>query len=516
MTSDPETPEPERRRVGTGLISGTAWTAIHVLVSVPVAFLVNVVIARSLGVVDYGRLAILTMVLALATAAASSGVASALMQFVTKASESGRRDDVPHLVRGAQGYNLFIAAPVVSIILALVVDVPWPFVAMAIAFGVFGPAVLQVGPTLLYAHHRAALAAQFAMVTSLLVQAAVVVTVLINPTPGAVWAARVAATGVLMVVPFLALSHRLQHAALRPAVPWSLPRAFWAFAVPTGLATLLSQLVTDRVQVLFLEWLGDAVEVGLFALAFGLAAHILAPVQAAVGPLLPAFAALRERGPDHARDGLLRVTRVAATVTGSVLSVGVPLLAGLIPWIYGDAFAASSDFFVLMACTVGIVIVGSAAFASMMARLKGGTYLYVNVAALGVMAGVAVTTIPWLGAWGAVASMVSGTLVRALTMVAIEARHYGVGVMSMIGAFGPAIVGVSAALLVWFVVVDGFLAPGWVAAVVGAALSCALFLVGLRLTRGGLTPADTDTLLDAIPSKLRRVATLGVRLVARP
>lgn len=511
---EPEVPDPGRRAVGEGLISGTAWTAIHVIVSVPIAFLVNVLVARSLGVVGYGRLAILTMVLAVATAAASSGVGAALMQFVTTAAESGRRREVSRLVSGAQGYNLLLAAPVVAIVVAVVVDVPWPFLVLAVVFGIFGPALLQVGPVLLASAHRSDRAAQLAMVSNAFIQLAVVVTVLIHPSAGSVWAARVAATGTLMVLPFLALSRSLRRAALRPAPPWSLPRPFWVFAVPTGVATLLSQLATDRVQVFFLEWLGDSVSVGLFALAFGLAIHILAPVQAAVGPLLPAFAALRERGADRARDGLLRVTHVAAVVTGSVLSLGVPILAGLIPWIYGDEYVASSDYFVLMACAAGVVVVGSGSFASLMARLRGASYLYINAAALAVMAGMALATIPGWGAWGAVASMVGGTSSRALMMVAVETSHHGIRAWRMTASFTPMIVAIIVTVTVWFVLGSRAPGPEWASAVAGGVISFALFAVALRLTRTGLAPTDREALLGVVPSRVRPVASLSVQLVS--
>lgn len=512
---DPEVPDPGRRAVGEGLISGTAWTAIHVIVSVPIAFLVNVLVARNLGVVDYGRLAILTMVLTVATTAASLGVGSALMQFVTRAAESGRRREVSRLVSGAQGYNLFLAAPVVALVVVLVVDVPWPFLVLAVTFGIFGPALLQVGPILLATEHRSDRAAQLAMVSNVCIQMAVVVTVLLHPTAGSIWAARVAATGALMVLPFLALSRSLRRAALRPARPWSLPRAFWVFAVPTGVATLISQLVTDRVQVFFLEWLGDSVAVGLFALAFGLAAQILAPVQAAVGPLLPAFAALKARGPDKAREGLLRVTHVAAVVAGAVLSLGIPVLAGLIPWIYGRSYAPSSEYFVLMACAAGFVVVGSGAYASLMARLRGATYLYVNVAALSVMASVAAIAIPPLGAWGAVASMIGGSSVRALLMVALEVRHHGIAVGEMAVSFVPMIAASVTTVLVWFVLVERVLGPQWVSVVVGGVVSFALFAVLLALTRTGLASDDRLALLAIVPTRVRPLADRGVRVLSR-
>lgn len=519
MTGAPDEPPPERRGVGQGLISGTAWTAIHVAVSVPIAFLVNVVVARNLGVVDYGRLAILTMILALATAAASLGVGAALMQFVTKASEAAREHEVDRLVSGAQGYNLFIAAPLVAIVVAVVVDVPWPYLVLAIVFGIFGPAMLQVGPILMATQHRSDRAAQIAIFSNLVIQASVVTTVLVHPTASAVWIARIATTGVLMSLPLLVLTPRLRRAALRPRSPRSLPRPFWVFAVPTGVAALVSQLVTDRVQVFFLEWLDDSVTVGLYALAFGLAAQILAPVQAAVGPLLPAFAALRERGDDHARRGLLRVTRVAAVTTGGVLSLGLPGLAVLIPWIYGRDFAPSADYFVVMACAAGFVVVGSGSYASLMARLRGGSYLRVNLSALAVMTGVALAMIPPWGAWGAVASMVAGTTVRALLMVAIEMRAYAIGALQMWRAFAPLMIATGVVAVVWFGLCTrldlGSPVVAVAVAVAGALIGGAGFVIGLRLGGAGLEVEDTAVLLVAVPSRLRSPARSLLVLLSR-
>lgn len=513
MTSGAPSVDPDRRRVSDGLISGTAWTAIHVLVSVPVAFLVNIVVARRLGAVDYGQLALLTMVLSLATAAASLGVGAALVQFVTKAAEGGRRSDVARTISGVQGYNLFVVAPLVAAILALVLDVRGPLLAVAIVFGVLAPAALQVGPTLLTTEHRSDRAAKLAIVSNIGIQSAVLVTVLLHPEATSVWIARIAATGVLMVLPFLALSAVLRRPALRPGAPWLLPKGFWAFAVPTGVGTLISQVVTDRVQVIFLQWFGDPVAVGLFALGFGLAAQVLAPVQAAVGPLLPAFAALQTRGADEVREGLLRVTRVSAVATGSVLALGVPLLAGLVPWIYGEQYAPSGDYFLVMACAVAITVVGAGSYASLMSRLRGRTYLVVNIASLLVMAGVALALVPPFGAWGAVASMVCGTTSRAFAMTATEARARGIPARRMAAAHGPVVVAVLAVAATWLVSAvpsapDG--ARGWLA----SATSFVLYLLVLRLVGWGLTGAERTRLVGALPHRARRLATVGLRLVS--
>lgn len=507
-------PGPARRGVGSGLVRGAAWTGVHVMVSVPVAFVVNVVVARRLGVVDYGELAVLTMVLTLATATASLGVGAALLQFSTKALEAGRLDDVTGLVRGAQGYNVLIAAPLVAVVVAVVVDVPLPLLLLAIVFGIFAPAALQVGPLVLAAQHRSDRAAQFAIVSNLFVQTAVVVTVLVFPSPQAVWVARIVAGGVLMTLPFLAISTALRRAALSPRSPFALPRGFWAFAIPTGLATLVSTLVTDRVQVFLLDWLASPATVGLFALAFGLAGQILTPVQAAVGPLVPAVSALTERGPEAARAGLLRITRLSAVTTGLVVSAGAPLLAGLIPFIYGADYGPASDLFLVMVCSSGFVVVGAVSYASLMARLQGARYLQVNLLALLVMATVAFAAIPPLGAWGAVASVVAGTLLRALLMVGLEAKHYRIRMGELVSAFAPVFVAGSATLGVWFLGVSNLTAGAWALAFGGALGASGIYVVAVKVTRSGVRSADRDMLLAAVPGRLRPAMRLTLRVLS--
>ncbi|MCK2124962.1 hypothetical protein, partial [Pseudomonas sp. PNPG3] len=41
-------------------VRGAVWTVVHTFVAIPVAFLVNLLMARVLGAADYGRLAFLT------------------------------------------------------------------------------------------------------------------------------------------------------------------------------------------------------------------------------------------------------------------------------------------------------------------------------------------------------------------------------------------------------------------------------------------------------------------------
>jgi O-antigen/teichoic acid export membrane protein len=280
------------------------------------------------------------------------------------------------------------------------------------------------------------------------------------------------------------------------------------------LATLVSTLVTDRVQVFLLEWLASPTTVGLFALAFGLAGQILTPVQAAVGPLVPAVSALTERGPEAARAGLLRITRLSAVTTGLVISAGAPMLAGLIPFIYGTDYAPAADLFLVMVCSSGFVVVGAVSYASLMARLQGARYLRVNLLALLVMAVVAFAAIPPLGAWGAVASVVAGTLARAFLMVGIEARHHRVGIAELLSAFAPVLMAGGATLGVWFLGVANVTAGPWVLALGGALVASALYVLGVKATRSGVRSADRDMLLSTVPRRLRPAMSLTLRVLA--
>lgn len=488
---------------------GSMWTAIHVVLSTPVAFVVNIVVARVLGVADYGRLGLLTLTIVLATTAASMGVGPALVQFGSKAFSAGRQEELVSLIKGSQGYAIFVAAPVVAVAAIVLVPVSPRLLAVAVIFGVLVPAWLQAAPTVLALMQRTDLLAQLAIASNLVVQATVVTAVLLVGSAEMVWSARLIAVGSLMLLPLLAIPRVLRSAVLRPAAPWRLPRAFWVFAIPTGLATLLNTLVTDRVQIFFLQWWSDPQAVGLFALAFGLATNLLSPAQSMVGPLLPAFATLVEAGSVRARSGLLRALRVSGVITGAVVSLGAPFLAALVPAFYGDAFAASANYLVVIVAAAATATATAPAFASLMARLGGGTYLRVNAASMIALLGVGLGTVPFLGAWGAVASCVVGTVVRAMSIVALEMRYYEVPAIGAIRPILPAVLSAAAVLVAWFVLRP--LLGGMTALVAPGSVSALLYLGLLRLTRSGLREHDVEGLVRHLPPALRGLAPIALR-----
>ena len=63
---------------------------MHTAISMPLAFVVNIVLARVLGVEDYGRLAYLTSILAIVNSIIAMGVGTGVVQFGSKAHAAGR------------------------------------------------------------------------------------------------------------------------------------------------------------------------------------------------------------------------------------------------------------------------------------------------------------------------------------------------------------------------------------------------------------------------------------------
>ena len=97
-------------------VRGVTWTMIHTAVAIPVAFLVNLLIARVLGVEDYGRLAFLTALMEFVSGLLASGFGAAVMQFGSKAHAAGRTQEVAALLSKWQGFRVLFAMPILSLV----------------------------------------------------------------------------------------------------------------------------------------------------------------------------------------------------------------------------------------------------------------------------------------------------------------------------------------------------------------------------------------------------------------
>ena len=515
--SDAVPPGPEPPRLNRGelqdrAVRGAAWTVVHTLVSVPVAFIVNLLVARVLGVSDYGRLAYLTAVMMVATGVLTLGLRSALVQFGAKAHAAGRRDEVRHLLSVSQGFRLIVAAPALTVLVLALVDVGPILLAVAVVFGIWVPAGLSGATASLQIENKTSAEAKITMLASLATQAVVLVALYAVGTADAVWAARIVLEGILVAFALVPMARVYRAAVLRPRLPRGFPPGFWRFGVPAGLAGLVAMLVLSRTEVFFLTWLSTAGAVGIFALAFGLAQHLFAPAQAIMGPLIPAVSGLREIDEASVGRAFTRTLRAGSTIVAVLCATVLPPLALLVPLLYGSDFAEAAPLVVVLGLSMGFLVAAGPVSAFVLARLSARRILSANLLALAIDLVLAVSLIPVLGAWGAVVANVSGSATRLVVLLADELGHLSIPWASAGRQGAPILVGAAACGLAWL---SGEFIPGHVvtAAIVSAVVGGISLVGALRLTRTGLEVDDAKAIRRVLPPRLQPVTAPALALV---
>ena len=478
LSDDDEAPL-GRRDLQDRAIRGASWTIVHTLVAIPVAFVVNLVLARTLGASEYGRLAVLTTLMTIATGIATAGSSGAVLQFGAKSHAAGRGSEVAHLLSIAQGFELLVVAPVLTVVVVALADVSPAFLVAGIVFGIWVPAYLNQALLGLAIENKTSAVAKITMVSSLVSQVGVVVVAVLLHSADAVWLARLVVSALLVTLALVPLSPRYRRAVLRPSLPRRYPPGFWRFAIPTGAAALLATLVTSRTEVFVLGWASTTVEVGVFALAFGLAAHLFAPAQALVGPLLPAISGLREVDEPAVLGAFHRTLRASSTVVGLITATVLPALTLLIPTLYGEEFASASPLFLALGLAGALLVVATPVSVFVHARLQGRALLTASAVALVVDVGLAFALIPTLGAWGAVIANIGGSMTQIYILLQSELRAARTSWTETLRHSRALIYGGGVAVAAWAV---GRPIPGpWLSAAVAAVVGLLLLMALFRL-----------------------------------
>lgn len=495
-------------------VRGAAWTMLHTVVSIPIGFLVNLLLARILAPEGYGRLALLTTIISIVGSVIAVGMTPAMVQFGSKAHALGHTDEVRQLLRSSQGFRLLVVAPIMTLVLVLTIDVPLPLLVLAIGFGVWVPAALEGGPVTLFIENKTAAGARNAMITNAIVQIGVVVAVLWIGTADSVFAARVLLGAVGIALAVVEMSRHYRKILLRPSWPTHFPPGFWRFAVPTGLAGLVGQLALQRTEVLYLEWWSTAEAVGLYALAFGLAGHIFAPAQALTGPLIPAVSGLREVDAARVGEALARTLRASGTIIAGLTSVLLPALAVMVPALYGPDYAAAAPAVLVLGLVGAFVVSAEPVVAFVLARLSGRTYLVSNIVALATNVAIAVALIPVLGLWGAVAANATANLMQMAVMLRSEQRALGLSALEILRPLLPAVVGGISCCCGWLTS-EAMTLPDLIEAGIASLVAVVLVSLALRFTGVGLNRGDVDAIVRVLPARLRGPSDRALRLVSR-
>lgn len=502
-----------RRELQERAVRGAGWTMIHTVTGVPIAFLVNLLLARVLGVVDYGRLAYLMTLIGVVGGIVGLGVTTGTIQFGSKAHAAGRHEEVRFLLSQAQGFRLAFVAPIMTVVVIFAAHVSLPLLLVAIVVGIWLPGFFDGATTCLVLENKTDWQAKIAMGLNLLLQAGTVVAVLLTRSADAVWAVRLAIGGLGVALAMVVIDRRYRAAVLRPRLPRHMPAGFWKFVIPTAAASLIGMLALSRTEVFVLQWLGDAAAVGVFALAFGLASHIFSPAQALVGPLIPAISGLREVDADAVKDAFRRTMRASSILVGAMCVIGLPALALLIPVLYGHGFDASAPMLVALGISSGLLVVGGPVSAFVMGRLDARTVLWASVVALAIDAALAFALVPVIGGWGAVIANVAGAFTRLLLLVHSELRAMVIGWYDLLRQVSSSLFAFAICALAWW---GGHMSglPDIPAAVAAAIVGSLVWIASVRVARGGLQPGDVDAFVRVLPERLRPAGSRVLALIS--
>lgn len=519
-------PADDARSLQSKAARGALWTVVHLAVSLPLGLVVNIVVARYLGVADVGRLAILTLAVELTATVVNLGVINGVVQMGAKAQAAGRRDDVRALLSASQGFRLLVTLPALVLVVtiaALVGGLPFVGWAWVVVFGVVLPEVTQGAAACLGIENRTDRGAQLVLVTGLMAHAASLGVVAFEGSVWALWAARIMVMGVIPVAALALISTDYARAVLRPRSPRTFPPGFWHFALPMGAATAVGSLVASRTEVFVLAGFGQDVAAGLYALSFGLSVHIFALAQALVGPLLPALSALREVSAGHALAAFDRTVRTIAVVAGVLVSSVVPGVAVLVPVIYGPSFAAAGAVVLALGCIGGLNVLWGPLYAFTQSRLAGRPLLRATLLALVVDLIVVLAFARAFGVWAAVVASGLAALTQMVLLARAELTDLGVPVRSFVRSSAASWLAGPAAICGWLAsapvealvgsAVQATIHPAVVGAVAATAVGAVVWVALVRLVGAALTIQDVAAVGRALPGRLRPVLAAGLRPV---
>jgi O-antigen/teichoic acid export membrane protein len=484
----------------TRAVRGSLWTILHVAISTPVAVAANALVARSLGVVNYGSLAVLTLAAALALSISDLGVTEATVQWGAAAHSKGNRQFVAELLQKALGFHLLVQLPVVAVVLAVVArGENLPLLGALLGGTMISVCLSSVGLAI-GIENKTAGAAKVAIVNNLVIQAAVSMVAVLSKSPILVWATRSVAANALFPAYLILLPPRMRRIVVCPAWPNRLPPGFWRFAILTSLGGLLSLLVFSRTELLVLDWAGAAAAAGLFALAFGLSAQISAPIDALLGPLNPAIAGIVATRPDLIHRTMVRVTRLSGLL-GAAVVLALPLVYAVIPVLYGSQYRGAALAFVVLGASSCLQSTINPLLAFNRARHASHAMLGIYGAALVANVGPALMLIPRYGLWGAVVANTCGQIVVVGGLLRAESRAWAVQTRELIRILVP----FAASAL--FVILGAFLVNDRVSPSIGGPGVClvaAALVWGLmKACRLEIPEADLYAAVSTLPNRLR-------------
>lgn len=485
------------------------WSTASSAVSLPLAIVVSVVVARSLGPEEYARFAYLTFLVPLLLSLGDLGFGHAATRSASAAFAAGDLRATRDVLSKTLGWNLVRLPFVMALVLALA----RPTFAASCAL-LAGMIVLTFSSGLVHALHgenRGAVNAQLAFIQGLIASAVTITLAAAGASASTVWVGTFAA-GAIAAPGWLLVSNKtLRRASLTPRLPREMPPGFWRFGAATLLLFTISTLVFSRSEIVILEALGDQQALAVFALAFGLSQRITMPIDTLLGPLIPALSAVVGAHPSRVDAAFSRSLRVAATASAFLTATAVIGTMFLAPVLYGPEYGGVGEVFAVLAVVSLLQSTGQPYIALAQAVGRPGALVRAYAVALVVDVVIALVLIPPLGLWGAVIANAAGgftalglTVRRAAGAPRAGAIGLPVGRLALLSS-APCAAAYALGRLASEV--NPLFGAG-----IAFASGTACFLILARTVGSPLTQQDTAMVLTALPRPVSRVAAPLLRV----
>jgi O-antigen/teichoic acid export membrane protein len=467
----------------------------------PLSVLANLVVARSLGPHGYGTIATYMAAYSLLLAILNGGISDATIQWGAAAYARGDRQQLVEIYRRCAGYHALIETPF-SVILILTLlhgeSIETRLIA-AIASGLlvfFGTTVVT-----LTAISMNAQMAKLNLVLGVFLQFAVITAAVQTHAPGPTWTARLIFSMLGPIGAIAILPRDFRRATLHPRLPRGWPDGFASYSIRTLVAGLVAALVFSRSEIFILDAYHQTAAAGLFALAAGLAVQITAPIDAMLGPLIPAAASLLAASRERATGAILRGIRLSGVATAPLMVLAVPAIAVMTPLVYGHRFASAGALFVSLGTVSCLQSVLHPVTAFIAALRRPMLMLGINAGALAIDLLLVLALVPLLGATAAVIGNSTGQLVSLFASVWVLRRYLHLSARQALVALAP-FLGVAGCTLLGSVAGLLLQREGvaiWLCVLTATGVSIVAGGVALRIAGEILPQADLDAIALSFP-----------------
>ena len=117
------------------MIRGSLWTLVAAVTGLPLAFVVNLVVARALDPSGLGTLATYAAAVGVAMTVINLGISQSTVQWIAEMRYRDVESKRLHLIRNCVGYHAFIEGPAVAVIVFFLLRsaTPWVWVPAVLA-----------------------------------------------------------------------------------------------------------------------------------------------------------------------------------------------------------------------------------------------------------------------------------------------------------------------------------------------------------------------------------------------